>query len=399
MIAGSVRDKATGKPMTGVRISGNAVGGSGDTHVETYTDKQGRYQLQGLPKADKYHLFAWPGEFSVYIPGGKEVSAGGGLATVEADFELIRGVEVRGRVTDKVTGKPVAAGVRYVPLRRNRHPGAAFFQMVAKNCEGPRIGTFREMVPPGPGVFLVIVRAPGDNNPYTQVRLDPAEQARTGLDEFLLHGVNAYRVIDVPADAKSLTCDIPVDPGRSVRGTVLGPDGKPLTGTLVKGLTAIWPTPTALKNATFTAVALDPQEPRQLLFVHLQRKLVGQLVVRGDEKGDVTVQLEPWATLTGRVLDEDGRPLAGVRIHLGFPHSTFFLPVTWWVPPQGEEVKTDRDGRFRAEGLTPGMKFRMSAASDRKLFLPLAGTPDGMRVLSVRAGETKDLGDLKVKPD
>jgi Carboxypeptidase regulatory-like domain len=145
-------------------------------------------------------------------------------------------------------------------------------------------------------------------------------------------------------------------------------------------------------------VALGPREPRQLLFVHRERKLAGQLVVRGDEKGDVTVRLAPWGALTGRVLDADGQPLAGVRIQLSFLHPTFFQPVTWWVEPQGEEVRTDRDGRFRAEGLTPGLKFRLSAAGDNT-FLRLAGTPDGMRALSVGAGQTKDLGDLTARPD
>jgi hypothetical protein len=167
---------------------------------------------------------------------------------------------------------------------------------------------------------------------------------------------------------------------------------------MVKGLTPVWPTPTALKTATFTAVALGPAEQRQLLFVHRERKLAGQLVVRGDEKGDVSVRLAPWGALTGRVLDEDGRPLAGVRIHLSFLHPTFYQPVTWWVGPRGELVTTDRDGRFRAEGVTPGLKFRLSAESENK-FLSLAGTPDGMRVLSVEAGQTKDLGDLTAKPE
>jgi RNA polymerase sigma factor (sigma-70 family) len=397
VVRGVVRDKETGKPLKGARVWGTAVGAL-DTRVETYTDADGRYQLRGLPKAGKYRITAWPGDFSGYIPGGREISAGDGTAAAEADFELYRGVEVRGRVTDKVTGKPVAAGVRYLPLDGNRHPAASLFRVVSKGCDGPGVGTFRERVPPGPGVFLVTVRPAGGDNRYSQVRLDPAEQTRTGLNEFLLHGVNAYRVVEVPADAKSVTCDIQVDPGLSVTGTVLGPDGKPLTGALAKGLTAVWPRPTALKAATFTAVALGPREPRQLLFVHRERKLAGHLVVRSDEKGDVTVRLAPWGALTGRVLDADGQPLAGVRIQLSFLHPTFFQPVTWWVEPQGEEVRTDRDGRFRAEGLTPGLKFRLSAAGDNT-FLRLAGTPDGMRALSVGAGQTKDLGDLTARPD
>lgn len=167
-------------------------------------------------------------------------------------------------------------------------------------------------------------------------------------------GLNAYHFIDVPADAKSITCDIQVDPGQTVTGAVVGPEGKPLSGAMVKGLTAIWPMPTTLKDAGFTVVALDQQEPRELLFVQRQQKLVGRLEVRGDEKGPVTARLEPWGSLSGRILDEDGQPLAGVQIYLAFPHSMFYQPVTWWAHPQGEIILTDRDGRFHVEGLTPG---------------------------------------------
>jgi hypothetical protein len=168
---------------------------------------------------------------------------------------------------------------------------------------------------------------------------------------------------------------------------------------MVKGLTAIWPSSTPLKAATFTAVALDPREPRQLLFVHRERKLAGQLVVRGDEKGEVTVRLAPWGALTGRILDRDGQPLAGARIQLGFLHPTVFQPVTWWAGPMGGEVTTDRDGRFRAEGLTAGVKFRLSASTSRGEYLPLADTPDGLGALVVEAGQTKELGDLTAKPE
>ncbi len=399
-LAGTVRDKETGKPMAGIRIMANAVGTGGETRPETTTDKEGRYRLHGLPKAARYSVFAWPADFSAYIPGGKEVSGGEGTATVEADFELYRGIEVRGRVTDKVTGKPVAAGVVYVPLPTNRHPAAAFFRMTHKGCDGPRPGTFREMVPPGPGVFTVRARVAAGygDSPYCVVRPDSADLAKIGLGRFSLLGVNAYHVIDVPADARSLTCEIQVDPGRSVTGTVLGPDGKPLAGALVKGLTAGFPQPTPLKTASFTAVALDPDHPRQLLFVHLKQKLAGKLVLRGDEKDNVTVRLEPWGTLTGRVLDEDGRPVAGARLQTGYADSTVFHPMTWWVGFQGEVVRTDREGRFRAEGMTPGVKFRLSVSSDRMTFLPITGAPDGMlRDLSVGAGETKDLGEMRVK--
>jgi RNA polymerase sigma factor (sigma-70 family) len=407
-IVGTVRDKETGKPMAGVRISGHGSQGPvtpstrvvrATPHCEAYTDKQGHYELQGLGLADKYQLLAWPGEFTTYLAEGKEISGTTDLATLTADFTIMHGVEVRGRVTDKVTGKPVEVGVSYEPGPGNHHPGAAFFRMVHKGCTGPLPGTFREVVPPGIGVFLVSVRAANDENHYTQARLDPADKAKAGLDEiFTLSGRNAYRVIDVPADAKSMTCDIQLDPGRTLNGTVLGPDNKPLSGVMVNGLTAVWPKPTTLKDNKFTVFALDPRQPRELLFVHRKRELAGRLVVRGDEKEAVTVRLEPWGSLTGRILDAEGQPMAGVEIYLAFHHSTFYLPALWWAPPRGELVQTDRDGRFVARGLTPGKKVRLSAASKMKFF-SLDGAATNLNELSVGAGETKDLGDLKAKAE
>jgi hypothetical protein len=405
MIAGTVRDKETGKPMAGIRISGHPlqvgpsqIGPRMDNRAETYTDKDGNYQLKGLGVAPKYQLFAWSGDFSPYIPGAQEIAGREGLADLKADFELIRGVEVRGRVTDKVTGKPVTAGVTYQPGRDNNHPGAAYFRMVGKACDGPQVGTFREIVPPGTGVFLVTVRAKNDENPYTQACLDPADKTKSGLDEtFGRRNVNGYRVIDVPAHTKSVTCDIQVDPGRSLSGTVVGPDGKPLTGVIVKGLTAVRPKPTNLKDTTFTVLALATGESRELLFVHPERKLAGKLLVHGDDKPDLTVRLEPWGAVAGRILDEDGQPMAGVRISLSFRDPVFFLPVTWWVSQQGEEVRTDRQGRFHAGGITPGMKFRLHASS-KTSFFTLGARAKGVDEISVDAGVTLDLGDLKAKP-
>jgi hypothetical protein len=56
-IVGTVRDKETGKPLAGVRINGNAVDPPVETEAEAKTDVQGRYQLRGLPNAQKYPSF------------------------------------------------------------------------------------------------------------------------------------------------------------------------------------------------------------------------------------------------------------------------------------------------------------------------------------------------------
>ena len=54
---------------------------------------------------------------------------------------------------------------------------------------------------------------------------------------------------------------------------------------------------------------------------------------------------------------------------------------------------TDKDGRFRIEGLAPGMKYGLSAWTPReltKIHILILG-------VTVESGQTKDLGDLKIK--
>src|SRR5262249_38631944 len=114
---------------------------------------------------------------------------------------------------------------------------------------------------------------------------------------------------------ESVTCDLALDPGRTLSGTVAGPDGKPLDGAIVAGLSVAgdWEHQ-PLSTAAFIVTALKPGEVRLLQFSHAEKKLAGSLVVRGDTKGPLTVKLGPAGALTGRFVLPDGKPLADVEL-------------------------------------------------------------------------------------
>jgi len=101
----------------------------------------------------------------------------------------------------------------------------------------------------------------------------------------------------------------------------------------------------------------------------------------------LTVRLRPAGTLTGRILGADGKPVAGATFW-GTNAVTTPQDMINGSPalPQAS-YKTDQDGRFRIEGLAPGVKY-----------YGLVFVPTRARLasdLTVGPGETKDLGDLK----
>jgi hypothetical protein len=99
--------------------------------------------------------------------------------------------------------------------------------------------------------------------------------------------------------------------------------------------------------------------------------------------GSVEVRMEPGAAVTGRLVDADGRPRVGVELEVTFR------------PKEGSDrqsyspgrIRSDREGRFRIEALLPGYEFRISVDKGDPHFGD-----------SLRSSQTKDLGDVQMKP-
>jgi RNA polymerase sigma factor (sigma-70 family) len=404
-VVGTVRDRDTGKPLAGVtvrstRLPGNSAFGGG--WIQTTTDRNGRYRLTGLPKTADNVLAAFPPDGQPYKTSAKRPADGppylastkrvgdlSGLKPVTVDLALKRGVRVTGRITDRATGKPVPrAQVSYFyfadnPYRKEYLPLSDWLGTGARED-----GTFRLAVLPGRG--LLAVRAWRDG----YLRGLGAEKIR-GMDgqecfrtyPHYCHAPDYHTLAEInPAKgARSLTCDLVLDPGRTLTGTVLGPDGKPLAGTRGFSLGA-GHGEEAVKTARFTVRNLRPGHPRAVTFLHPSRRLAGFALVRGDEKKPLTIKLRPWATVTGRLLDANGLPARGMRLTFlagDGPDRDLFTGVTARLTPP------DKDGKFRVEGLVPGLKYTLAAVKDFRITAqPLSG-------FSPKPGEAKNLGDVR----
>jgi hypothetical protein len=371
---------------------------------------RGRYRLVGLPKGRAYELTVYPGEGQNYLSAQNGIADSEGLRPLTLDFELRRGVPVRFRLVDRETGKWVHGQVQYEPTADNPYRAEAVFAPgVIPSREFMRIrgtdqdGFIRFVAYPGPGVLFAW--AGRGSPPFLRGRLDPADRAKGHYPAVkgdpsngFLEITHGYRRIDPDQTEQELTFEVALHSGRTVRGTLLGPDGQPVAGATAYGLTfdaaARYPaapvTEEVLKTEAFTALGLYPGEARTLTFVHKGRKLIGHAVVHGTEEKPVRVMLQPWGAVTGRLVDAEGKPLADVRLRLHYPS----LPAPG-MRPAGEEFRTDRAGRFRAEGLLPGLEHELTlAGGPGKDIMPSAG--EALRKRTARAGEVKDLGDVKV---
>jgi RNA polymerase sigma factor (sigma-70 family) len=399
LIRGVVRDKKTGRPIPGI-----AVHGYGTTDSAT-TDAEGRFTLDGFGKSagGAYGM-------SVRPPGERYFSRSAsfpdtpGLGPVEGEIELVSGIVVRGRITHQMIGKPIeGAQVFYNPLVPNPHvrwfgPNGAGVIPLSSTTSGSD-GSYSLVVLPGPGVLGFIYGTTTETfMPALLTAQDLKEFFKEGADhsnenmlriQMTENGFNAISQVQFnhlllikPAETdESLTRDVALQPAKPLKGKVIGPDGKPLTGVLAYNLErGIVYQP--LPDDTFTVKGVNPQRVRDLLFIDKERKHGAFLALKGEQKEPLTVRLEPCGVATGRLLDQDGEPVAGavVRLDVEGPYDSGPL-----------KVKTDGKGRFRSEGIVPGQRHQA------RFGLP----PFGQylyKPFTLKSGESKDLGDERVKP-
>src|SRR5207245_2962393 len=125
-------------------------------------------------------------------------------------------------------------------------------------------GRFTLTAMPGPG--MLCARA---DNADRFLRAGPVR----GVDPTrILEAYHALVRINVSEKGpKSQTCDVALESGRTLAGSVVGPDGKPLAGAHAAGLSPIFePFPFAsrkLETASFRVGGLAPRKPRAILLI------------------------------------------------------------------------------------------------------------------------------------
>jgi hypothetical protein len=422
-IRGTIRDKSTGKPLAGITVAmGFSYADDKAGTVRTTTDSAGRYRLAGVRKTGRRRLVIAGG--IPYFSSIKQIDETLGLEPLTVDFELERGMVVRGRLTDRSTGKPVRGLVSYYALKDNphlkdfRHIGQLPL-VVDGRGEVSLDGSFTVVALPGPG--LLCVWADDDRFLRAVEGWDgqPLKTVPFPVNPIMYHALVPINLSE--QTPRSTSCDIALEPGRTLTGSVVGPDGQPLTGVLAMGLTAVLPAARyqtrfleqppyqKLQTADFMVYGLNPRQPRALILSHPEKGLGKVQLLRGDESEPLTVRLEPLGALSGRVIDAEGHPWEGLQLSVSLnPDSADLKTLPYealgragnFVIGQYELFNrfgtTDSDGKFRVGGLLPGLKYEiqplvrgMKKPADAKRPFAI------QRGLTVEVGQTKDIGDLR----
>ncbi len=268
-LAGVVKDAETGEPVAGMELTYCTYPPNGVYLIAT-TDGQGRYRICRPDDQASVVVFT-RGGYTRYLPTMRRLDGANRAGEIVADLSLPRGVVVSGRVLEAETNRPIVSGpsahsndvgpdpietgsVHYFPLGNNnalRAKGSYFSGFGEYNWDSSAQiasdGSFRMAVPPGPGVILAM-SAPGFPA-GAEAGMGGTWKASLGLQRLVpyltltarskndgappgdIHGLSgfngpinvtsyhAYRVINPPADAKTLdlTLTVPRAPTRSLR--------------------------------------------------------------------------------------------------------------------------------------------------------------------------------------
>jgi hypothetical protein len=403
-VEGDVVDAATGQPVPGVVIRPKMtypgafdvpnpfIRWRSEMSTRATTDARGHYRLGGLPVGHPFELVTGLGDRMPYRPMFQELPNAPGVETTRLDFKLVRGIPVQGNVTNRTTGKLVAAFVEYRPTLENPNLSSpndiSLFEPIATRPDG----SFILSALPGPGVVVATVTGDRFLSADRAQADRPAQANQIGV----IRGITsqeqcqALEPIALEATAKRYQCDLSLVPAPEPIIRILDPDGKPLAGAIVSGAASTdlirecwWQ---SRHHGVFRVTGLTAHRIRILAIHHEGRRLAGTLAVRDAEPGPLVAKLRPWGTVSGRLVDRAGRPRAGVALSYQESYSGT-RPFAQAFP---KDVTTDSNGRFTFVGLVPEQEYVVKLVP-QNVFAPSVSVGGPHAALP---GETKDLGDI-----
>ena len=363
IVRGTVMEQGTQTAVEGVRVSVSGPASMfGGTRSAT-TDGQGKFEITSVPVGSGVLIASkdgWVqpgltpqtlvGSVMTMMAGSGAADTGRGLTVViakpgdvvERALEMTRGTNIRGVVRDP-EGNPVP-GARVSVEFASQQGGwmrqlSSFFPLGEARLSGTD-GSFEIAAPPAGQKIAVLAKAQG----WLDGR---SEDLQTGAEP--LEGVV-----------------ISLKQGTVVTGTVKGPDGKPVSGALVRaipmGEAQDWSRGWRLRQAR-------PWSTDSSGVYRMTQVVPGKLLVQASHatlssasKSDVAAEegktveadftLAGAMSISGKVIGPDGRPYAGARVGCDRVDPLPGDADPFWEP--SDNIRTGGDGAFVVPGLVPG---------------------------------------------
>jgi protocatechuate 3,4-dioxygenase beta subunit len=385
-IHGRVIDALTGKPVeaaqvrlvdTNVERQATKVGRSVTSRTfnrsgVTVTDSDGRYAFDGIG-AGAYRLLVTHRMYLLSCLAPAAMRAQCDMITVDTDqrvadanVSLTPGGVIRGRVLDK-DGRPMA--------------GAYVKAEVEQPLQGANSATTGadgqfEITSVPPGQLLIRVDPPGGRAAWHRTMYYPGVHLRDEA-QFVTAEIGATLNLEIRLR------EIPT---ATIRAALHGPDGF-----RVQKMTVANPDSRMLLNVHVsddgTGSVANLDEGRYAIAATAvagsDTLAAYQLIIVGAGEYDVPLQLEPTASVSGRVVVDRGGvpPIDGVTIEAHWVSNNAKLDLTG-----PERVPVAPDGSFTMQGLYGRRQFQ------------LFGLADEWRVTAVRAGRTDVTSGLDLAP-
>ncbi len=281
----------------------------------------GRFLITGKPPG-KYRLTVWIGKQRVHV---MPVELKSDKQRIEVRLPPLPAL--RGKVVDE-EGKPVP---KMMVLLVNPESKESRASVSDSN------GEFILLLPPA-GEAEITVMTMADDRPLTQ-----------------------QKVVVAGDKGEELVLKLPKLPRLTVK--LLKVDGKPLSNAPVA--VTVWFETIELKTDENGCVVLPPMSQIGKQKVLLRAKGEGWAIVTVAPKQiptePISVRLQPFASVSGKVVNPDGKPIADAEVEV--------TPVTPNPFPIGnleQKVRTDKQGQFKVGGLWAGnFSIRVESESYR----------------------------------
>jgi RNA polymerase sigma factor (sigma-70 family) len=403
VVEGQITGADTGRPVANARLHVQAGEEYGTRYgMDGRADGQGRFRINPFA-GDIIRILAYPPAGEPYVALSREQKKPKGTIKHEVNLALPRGVLVHGRVEEAGSGKPLGGAVVYY------HPSQANNKFLHENMlfdrpavSGPD-GSFTLAVLPGSGHLLI--RGPTPDYLRQEVGTYQLSNGRPGGTRLYPTGLVP---LDLDAKAETKEVKVTLRRGVTVRGNLVGPDGKPVARAVM--LCRLNPQYTAyrppgeveVRDGRFELRGCDPEQTYPVYFLDGRNKWGARVEIAGKQAGaePVTVRLVPCGSVELRFLNKEGKPVTGLHpfleivitpgvSRLNFKEGELFAdshflgnidPLNYRPDPQ-----TDAQGRATLPALIPGATYRLTMNEG-----------PGVKEFTVESGKTLTLPDVTV---